>query len=488
MWGKALTISSTVALLAAMFLTLLFLGLHFSWLEHPYFWDEAWSYGRAVHHLAHQGTSWSPAALDPQLFRGHPPVFYNAAAAFLRWFGANPTSAHVFALLEALLLAFVWWQFTARRIGYWAALGVLVMLLASQPFYALATRLYPELMLCLWICLAAWGWLEGKPLVLALGTALALLTKESGLCWPVAVLASHVLGLWTPCPRLDRRTGFALLFGVGLAFGWYAWQYAMRGWWLFPEHMDAISTGWGAILESFWKKIHSLLIKDGRFLLFVPILVGAVWAARYPNRLSVPKWLRDYTTIGLLFVLAYVSFSAFNFESSRYGVVANVVLIGLATWWLCWWAMGPVSSASGTTTAQSRSSRKWAAVGILSAYVLFQSYALYAPPTDKETSTGYLETLHLWRETVRRCNDMGLRKGPIAASYLLSYALSDPDLGYLGQSKPFETTQDTRLATYLLFDHVESPDRMARDLAQFPGAVLVWEGKRGRAWVRVYKK
>lgn len=488
MWGKALNIPSAVAFWAALILALLFLGLHFSWLEHPYFWDEAWSYGRAIHHLARQGSSWSPATLDPELFRGHPPVFYNAAAVFLRWFGSNPTSAHVFALLVAIMLAFVWWRFTARHIGYWAALGVLVVLQASQPFYALATRLYPELMLCLWICLAAWGWLERKPLVLALGTALALLTKESGLCWPVAVLASHILGQWAPCPRLDRRAGFALLLGVAVAFGWYTWQYTLRGWWLFPEHTAAIATEWGAVWASFWKKIHSLLIKDGRFLLFGPILAGMVWAARYPKRLSVPKWLGNYTIVGLLFALTYVSFSAFNFESSRYGVVANVVLMGLATWWLCWWAMDPVFNASVTTAAHPRISRKWAAICMLSAYVLFQSYALYAPPTDKETSTGYLDALHLWRETVQRCNDMGLREGPIATSYLLSYALTDPDLGYLGQAKPFETTQDTRLATYLIFDHFESPDRMARDLAQFPGAVLVWEGRRGRAWVRVFKK
>lgn len=450
--------------LPALLSVVLFIAFKWSWLQHPYYWDEAWSYGRAVHQLARQGLSVSPAQLDPVVFRGHPPLFYGLISGGMLLFGISHVTAHALALGVALALAGVLWRCTRRHLGDAAAALLLPVLLVNQPFYALATRVYPELLLVLWCWLAFQAYLENRKIMLAVAVAAALLTKESGICLPLALVLYHVIR------RQPVRALAPILAGAAVALGWYTWQYSVRGWWLFPEHSAAVSLNAVGVATSLGKKVVSLLLKDGRFLLFAPALAGAVWLRRRANA-EIPAWLWRYTALGGIFLLVYLLFSAANFESSRYSVVANMVAVPLAWYWL-WTSLRTKPSVLAA---------------VLLLFVGSQIKELIYPPTDKETSTGYLALLTVWQEAVAFCEQQSLRDGAFSATYLGAYALTDPEMGYLTQGQPFNLAEDGRSARYFLFDSTD-PVQMERALSGMPTAVLLWETWRGQHWAKIFEK
>lgn len=448
----------------ALLSVVLFIVFKWSWLQHPYYWDEAWSYGRAVHQQARQGLSVAPAQLDPVVFRGHPPLFYVLISGGLALFGISHVTAHAVAFCISLVFAGMLWWLTRRQLGDTAAALLLPVLLVNQPFYALATRVYPELLLGLWCWLAFQAYLENRKIALTLTIAAALLTKESGICLPVALIMYHVIG------RRPIQALGPVLTGTAIALGWYAWQYSVRGWWLFPEHSAAVSLEVGSVAASIGKKIASLLLKDGRFLLFLPALAGAFWLRRQSKE-TIPVWLRHYTALGGLFLLVYLLFSAANFESSRYSVVANMVAVPLAWYWL--WT--------------SLRLKPYILAGVLLLFVGSQVKELAYPPTDKETSTGYLALLTVWQEAVAFCEQHSLRDGAFSAGYLATYALSDPEMGYLTHGQPFMLARDSRTARYWLFDSTD-PGQMEQTLSEMPAAVLLWETRHGQHWAKIFEK
>lgn len=446
-----------------------FFAFKYSWLWHPYFWDEAWSYGRAVHQLARQGLTLHPSLLEPALFRGHPPVFYLLASGCFGIFGASHVVAHGFALTVSLTLVALLWTFTRRHLGGWAATFLLPVLFLSQPFYALSTRLYPELLLCLFALLAFQAYFKNNLGVLALAVAAALLTKESGICVPLALGVFHVGRLLSQSAR-GTAIFWPVLAGTAVALGWYAWQYAVRGWWLFPEHTAALSFQTDAVLASIGKKVFSLFVKDGRFLLFLPALLSGFWLIKR-GEVKIPAELVPYTWLVGIFSAVYLVFSAFNFESGRYMVVAMVPSIAIGYGWL-WLGL---------------QRKPYILVLGLTLYAGSQIKELAYPPSDKETSTGYLALLQVWQEAAAFCEQQQLYKGAFSASYLAGYALSNPEMGYLTQARPFTLVTDPRSARYLLFDSTD-PKQMENVLPQIPSAVLLWETRRGQHWVKIFEQ
>lgn len=457
------------ALVSALLFAVAFFAFKYSWLWHPYFWDEAWSYGRAVHQLARQGLTLNPLLLEPALFRGHPPLFYLLASGCLGVFGASHVVAHGFALTVSLTLAALLWIFTRRHLGDWAAVFLLPVLFLSQPFYALSTRLYPEMLLCLFALLAFWAYLKNNRLGLALMVCAALLTKESGICVPLALGVFHV-GRFLPKSARVAAAFWPVLAGTAVALGWYAWQYGVRGWWLFPEHTAALSFQADAVLASIGKKVFSLFVKDGRFLLFLPALLSGFWLVRRGEE-KIPELLLPCTWLVGIFSAVYLIFSAFNFESGRYLVVANVPTIAIAYGWL-WLGL---------------QRKPYIFVLGLMLYAGSQIKELAYPPSDKETSTGYLALLQVWQEAAAFCEQQQLYKGAFSAPYLAGYALSNPEMGYLTQAKPFTLVTDDRSARYLLFDSTD-PKQMENVLPQIPSAVLLWETRRGQHWVKIFEQ
>jgi len=89
-------------------LILVLILLKLSWLNLPFYWDEAWSYAMAIFDMANNGPTIIPGHADNLLTRGHPLFFYFIASSWLVIFGKTVVSAHIFALFISYHNYFSW--------------------------------------------------------------------------------------------------------------------------------------------------------------------------------------------------------------------------------------------------------------------------------------------------------------------------------------------------------------------------------------------
>jgi len=453
-----------------------FCASKFSWLSHPYFWDEAWSYGHAIHHFAQQKLSISPAALDPDLSRGHPLLFYFSAAAWLQLTDNHLFYGHLFALLVSMLTAATVWHIARRLSGQWAAAAVLAAVLASQMFWVLSARLYPEMMVALFSMLALWSFfqwqtsvahLKGVPHFAVLWCGLLLFTKESGVATMAALLG---YALWRHRSGLLRRAFWQemawLTLPVAVVAGWFWWQYAVRGWWFFPEHTGMVVRDVGKVFNNLIQQFWSLIFYDGRSVLLVSVLVAAAW--KMWRRVPISADFQRFAGLSWLFIGAYLAFTAANFQTERYLVVPLVAYVLTAVLWV--WEV----------FAQQPGLR----VGLLAVYVASQVFLLKNPVRNSEATSGYLPMLRTWQAGVERCEQRQMQGDSTWTYFLMRYYMTDPHLGYLSENKPFAFTRDSIQARYLLFDSAESgflvPDLKER--LQLHLLDSVGEGKH-RVWI-----
>jgi hypothetical protein len=444
-----------------------FCASKYSWLSHPYYWDEAWSYGHAVHHFAQQKLSVSPAALDPALSRGHPLLFYFSAAAWLQVTDNQLFYGHLFALLLSTLTAVTLWLIACRLSGRWAALAALATVLASQMFWALSARLYPEVMVALFSMLALWSFQQRRLGLTALWCGLLLFTKESGVATMAALFAyalwRHRRGLWR---RAFWQEMAWLTLPVAAVASWFGWQYAVRGWWLFPEHTGMVVRDVGKVVSNFFQQFWALIFYDGRSVLLVSALLAAVW--KMWRRAPVRADLQRFIGLAWLFIGAYLAFTAANFQTERYLVVPLVAYVLTAVLWV--WEV----------FAQQPAVRAL----LLGVYVVSQVFFLKNPVRNSENTTGYLPMLRTWQAGVERCEQRQMQGDSTWTYFLMRYYMTDPHLGYLSDDNPFVFTRDSTQARYLLFDSAESgflvPDLKER--LQLRLLDSVGEGKQ-RVWI-----
>ncbi len=414
-----------------------FCALKFSWLSHPYFWDEAWSYGHAIHHFAQQQLSISPAALEPKLSRGHPLLFYTSAAAWLQVTDNQLFYGHLFALIVSVITAGSVWHIARQMSGVWAAGAVLAALLMSQMFFVLSARLYPEMMVALFSMLALWSFFQKQMGLTVLWCVLLLFTKESGVA-TVAALFAFSLWRHRGLGRAFWEDAAVLALPVLVVLAWFYWQYTVRGWWLFPEHTGMMVRDAGKIFSNFFEQFWTLVFNDGRSVLLVSALLAVVWQ-RW-RRVPIRSELLQFMGLMWLFIGAYLAFTAANFQTERYLVVPLVAFVLTAMLWV--WEVF--------------AERPYWRAAILVAYLVSQVFLMKYPLRENETSTGYLPMLRTWQEGVQWCEQQQMQQDTVWSYFLMRYYMTDPYLGYLSESKPFVFTRDSTQAQYLLFDSAES--------------------------------
>lgn len=414
-----------------------FCACKFSWLSHPYFWDEAWSYGHAIHQFAQQRLSISPAALDPELSRGHPLLFYFSAASWLQITDNQLFYGHLFALIVSVLTAGSVWHIARRLSGAWAAGAVLAALLVSQMFFALSTRLYPEMMVALFSMLALWSFFQKQMGLTVLWCGLLLFTKESGVA-TVAALFAFSLWRHRGLGRAFWKDAAVLALPVLLVLGWFYWQYMVRGWWLFPEHTGMMVRDASKVFSNFFQQFWTLVFNDGRSVLLVSALLAVVWQ-RW-QRIPIRPELLQFMGLMWLFIGAYLAFTAANFQTERYLVVPLVAFVLTAVLWV--WEVFAAQPS-------------WRA-GLLAAYMVSQLFLMKFPLRENETSTGYLPMLRTWQAGVQWCEQQQMQQDTLWSYFLMRYYMTDPNLGYLSENKPFIFSRDSTQARYFLFDSAES--------------------------------
>src|SRR5690606_18127328 len=107
----------------------LFIVFKISYLNLPHFWDESWSYARAIHKMYEQGPTLLPGNVDVDATRGHPLFYYFITSLWMKVFGISLISKHVFALIIAVLTLIS--AFIVNKILFSSRAGFLAVLWLS---------------------------------------------------------------------------------------------------------------------------------------------------------------------------------------------------------------------------------------------------------------------------------------------------------------------------------------------------------------------
>lgn len=438
----------------------------------PYYWDEAWSYLPAIKEMAHQGSSLLPNSISPDLYRGHPLLFYFLSSGWMSIMGEEIWINRIFPLLLSVFFLISVFSLARRHFGYATALLSTAILAAQSVFFAQATFLLPEILLALLTVQSFKSYLDNRYQASVLWLCMALFTKESGLvAWAVITLFATIETLKTSGITLKQRISriSVFLIPVLLVSGFFILQKLRVGWYFFPEHISYINLA--EIAEKLEGYASYLLIYMGRNLLSFAGIVALIFILVKDRKL--PQEVHKPLSLFGTFVVAYLLFSSVNFYSPRYllSVLPLVIII-----WVYF-----ISEAFRKT--------KPVFPMLLFLGILFNSLFNTATKRGANDHTlGYRDLIAVQAEMVRFAENVSLYEKEICTHFLMSNYLLNPDLGYRADiEKKFSKVSSTfnESTEFVIFSSVELDESLYKQVKQ-QGRLIKRFSQRS-CWTEVYR-
>jgi hypothetical protein len=456
----------TIALIALLAIVVV---IKFNYLSLPFYWDEAWVYGPAVHALYNHGLSLFPDALTPELSRGHPLLFHFTAAMWMTVFGKSVFSLHVFALLIALL--FMVAVFNFGKTVFSPETGIVTAAVGSiqSIFLAQSGMLLPEIFLSLWILLSIGLYLRKKYWLYALTAACALMTKETGITLIASVLVFDLIIR----RKFDRQ--LAILFVPLLPwFIFLLFQKYYNGWYFFPEHIGYLNFSIahiGDIMENYFSLI---FIYYGRNLILFTTLFAIVFV------LIRKQWRKFFINAtsnhGLLlfgiFMLVFIVFGGINFYSDR-----NTIAL-LAPFILCC-----------VYLIEKCIQRKAVYFTAIAAFVLTSAYYTFAYESTSDHNLGYAKYCRVQQQCVNYFVANKWQGKNICTTFLMQDYLGNPYSGYVsGENKMLHITNEVKPETdFIVVLSSEKYENLEENAVQQKWN-LIKTFSEGKAEIKVFSK
>lgn len=467
-----------LASLAGMALLLaVFVWLKLPVLGLPYFMDEAWSYAPAVHAMHDSGPSLLPGAIEPEHSRGHPLMFYFLAGSWMRAFGPDLASTHAFALTVTLIVLLLTCRLGQIVGGGRVAGFCTALVLAAQPaFFSQSVLVLPEMLVAGCAVLALIGLVEDRLWLFALGAALMLLAKESG----IALLAAG--GLWqlSHLRKLPRRTWLqGMLWTIAPALPvsiFFLLQKLRFGWFLYPDHVGMMERSLVVLLEKTWSIVTFLFFNKGASVsLFAAFVVGGFFLCQ--NWRTEDTAVRRFWLFSMLFSVLYIGFSALNFLTMRYLLVLYPLL-----------AVGAIWSLARLTRKLPQGPVALTVLALAYAYI--GSTLWYTPNSGialrSDTNMAYVDIVQVHQGLINECKRRSLYRQPLDAHFLTYFNLKYPQCGYLEpDSRPFNARMiDETFRTpsaWLALTTVEADSHRQALLADTARYRVVWHIRQSAA-------
>ncbi len=284
----------------------------------PFFWDEAWVYMPAIRTMAEKGPSIMPASIDPDLYTGHPLLFYCLASIWIKVFGYSLFKVHLFPLLISITLLLSIYFVVFKWTNSWFTAFLSVLLLAIQPiFLAQSTFLLIEVWLSLLFLWSFYFYFNRNWWGFSIAVVLALWSKESAFCLVPAFILTAIIELLyktiTPKVFVKIALGVVVLFSIGFSF--FIIQKVKLGWLFFPRHAN-----WITMADFFDKMEGSVLIifvSQGRNLIYlVSLVVSIISFGFFKNKLTKNHQIKLLAF--LVITIGFMLFASINFFSTRY--------------------------------------------------------------------------------------------------------------------------------------------------------------------------
>jgi 4-amino-4-deoxy-L-arabinose transferase-like glycosyltransferase len=293
----------------------------------PYFWDELGVYSQCAVYQVHHGISLLPASLPPELSRGHPLLFTFLNALVMKFLGTGVWVGHSFELLVSILLLCAVYYYAGRYFNRLTAL-VSVVLLVSQPlFLAQSALIVPEVMLALFLFLGLASYYEGKYFLFGVYASLAMLTKESAIVLPTAVMGYSIIQylLFRNRQEAFKLSSLIFTFLPYLTFGVFLLvQKQQNGWYFFPYHVEGMSFDLNQIRDKFLHFFNFITWAQGRYWWMKFFLIAAA-IGLLTNKISRAGLRDNFLLLLGVFATGFLLFSSLNYYMERYVTVLLVV-------------------------------------------------------------------------------------------------------------------------------------------------------------------
>lgn len=303
-----------------LFLLLICCIISFKWaaLSLPFFWDEAWVYMPAIRTMAEQGPSILPASIQPDLYTGHPLLFYFLASSWIKIFGYSLFKAHLFPFLISISLLLSIYFIVFKWTNSWFSAFFSVLLLAIQPiFLAQSTFLLIEVWLALLFLWSFYFYFNHNWWGFSITMVLALWSKESAFCLVPAFIITAIIELLykkiTPTVFIRTALGVVVLFSIGFSF--FIIQKIKLGWLFFPRHANWIT------MDDFFDKIDGsiliIFVKQGRIIIYMITAILTIFGFVFLKN-KIDKNHQIKLLAFLVITIGFMVFASINFFSSRY--------------------------------------------------------------------------------------------------------------------------------------------------------------------------
>ncbi len=298
-------------------IVILFIVFKWEALHLPFFWDEAWVYMPAIRAMADNGPSLLPGCIDPNLYTGHPLLFYYLAATWINLFGYSLPVAHAFPMLISIsLLWSIYFISFKWSKSYFVAITSVLLVFMQPIFLTQSTFLLIEVWLALLFVWTFYFYFNRQYFGFSIVMLLALWSKESAFVLVPCFLlvAAHE---WFYKHRSAKESllllgNIILVFALGFSF--FILQKIKLGWYFFPRHANWIN--FSDLFYKFKLALQIVFIDQMRFVIF--LFGAASFAYTYKSFKAIEtKLLTLLMAIGIL-VFGFILFASINFFSSRY--------------------------------------------------------------------------------------------------------------------------------------------------------------------------
>ncbi len=493
----------------------------------PFYWDESWSYEPGVRLMYQHGPSLMPGAIDLFYSRGHPLLFYAAAATWMRIFGPGNIAQHAFSLSVAVLLIIASFEITRRVFNIRAANFAALLLPLQVMFFVQSTMVLPEVMVALLALCTLWSYSNKRHLLTFLSCTALMLTKESGMVLGLLLGLHSFFALFSrkdfPAEKLKT---FAAMLVSGICIGlFFLAQKKTYGWYLFPEHMHMVRFVWQEFYDKWWWCIDELFCLQNRVILFqmllvlsaavdfkrrdwrylVPVVVAIVifeafslWVPWFPRRILLVlmialfagniflfvstfmpeknKISQRFIYLGAASIITYLLFSCLNFLTIRYTIAPLVILLIFTA--------GYIEMLVGHLGRQVL----WpvAAVILLNGYFAFRDNKGLG-----DIELGSYAAMQVEGDIVTFLEQSNLFKAAIAAgSFDHREHLTKPLTGFLHGANSFSRVgyDITQTTNYVIFDNIDPDQRYISIKSDTANFYLAYRTEKGPAWGEIYAR
>jgi hypothetical protein len=247
------------------------------YLDMAFYWDEAWVYVPGIRHMADAGPSLLPDAIPEYYSRGHPLLFYFLGSIWIKIFGTSYIAFHSFPLFISTILLLVTFFTVKEWTNGLIGLVVIVLLSVERNFFNEAGNVLPEIMIALFFVLSVRYFLKERYFLYFIYASLGILTKESGIVIPIALLLLNFLSLSITSPtnlltKVEIRKKILILSPLSVFLLFMLIQYAYKGWFLFPEHTNMMLKKSAEFVHKF-NVIFYWLFEEGKMYWFGGVFV-----------------------------------------------------------------------------------------------------------------------------------------------------------------------------------------------------------------------